>query len=139
MSRELLLHRRFFKTNYTIGKLSVDDVVFCDVLEDAVRDLGPHGEGKIPGKTAIPAGRYRVIVTYSPKLKRKLPLLLDVPFFEGIRMHAGRNQYSTEGCPILGDNKTVGEVINGKKYVDELTNWIEMWAKKGEETFITIV
>jgi hypothetical protein len=145
MSRELFLQRRYLKDTYTIGILSVDDVAFCDTLEDRVRDYNKDGdlndenEDKVYGETAIPYGRYRVIVTYSPKFKRKLPLLLGVPHFEGIRIHGGKYNTNTEGCILLGENKIKGGLINSKQYVDELTNWIEMWAKKGEETFITIV
>lgn len=95
MSRELLLQRRYFNEKYTIGRLSVDDEPFCDTLEDKVRDynmdgdLLDEGEGKIYGQTAIPYGRYRIVVSYSPKFKRDLPLLLAVPHFTGIRIHAG--------------------------------------------------
>ena len=143
--RELLLQRRYFKDTYTIGKLSVEDVPFCDVLEDVTRDLNhdgdlnDEGEAKVYGQTAIPFGRYRVIVSYSPKFNRRLPLLLDVPHFEGIRMHGGVHSGHTEGCLILGENKANGKVINSKYYVDLLTSWIEMWQKKGDETWITIV
>lgn len=145
MSRELLLQRRYLKDTYTIGRLSVDDVSYCDVLEDPVRDynkdgdLNDEGEGKIYGNTAIPYGRYRVIVNYSPKFNRKLPLLLSVPHFEGIRIHGGVHSGHTEGCLLLGENKTKGKLSNSKYYVDLLTSWIEMWQKRDEETWITIV
>ena len=62
---ELLLQRLYLKTEYTIGRLSVDGLYFCDTLEDRVRDLGR--EPKIPGRTAIPAGRYAVTVNRSPR------------------------------------------------------------------------
>ena len=143
--RELLLQRRYFKDTYTIGKLSVDGVPFCDVLEDKTRDLNhdgdlnDEGEGKVYGETAIPFGRYRVIVSYSPKFNKRLPLLLDVPHFDGIRMHGGVHSGHTEGCLILGENKEKGKISNSKYYVDLLTSWIEMWQKKGDETWITIV
>lgn len=145
MSRELLLQRRYLKDTYTIGKLSVDDVPLCDTLEDPVRDynmdgdLNDEGEGKIYGNTAIPYGRYRVVVSYSPKFKRKLPLLVAVPHFEGIRMHGGVHSGHTEGCLLLGENKLKGKLINSKYYVDLLTSWIEMWQMHNEETWITIV
>lgn len=145
MSRELLLQRRHLKDTYTIGKLSVEDVTFCDTLEDKVRDynhdgdLEDAGEQKISGDTAIPYGRYRVIVSYSPALKRKLPLLLDVPSFVGIRIHGGITNKNTSGCILVGENKLKGKLINSKSYVDTLTSWIEMWQKAGEDTWITIV
>ena len=80
---KLLLKRIAQKPNYTIGRLYIDGQYFCDTLEDAVR------EKKIAGKTAIPEGTYEVIVNRSPKFKRDLPLLIDVPNFEGIRIHRG--------------------------------------------------
>jgi hypothetical protein len=145
MSRELLLQRRYFKEEYTIGRLSVDDEPFCDSLEDKVRDynhdgdITDEGEGKVYGETAIPFGRYRVVVSYSPKFKRRLPLLMSVPSFEGIRIHGGVHAGHTLGCILLGENKLPGKLLNSKVYVDMLTSWIEMWQKNGEETWITIV
>lgn len=79
---ELLLQRLYLKTEYTIGRLSVDGLYFFDTLEDRVRDL--RSEPKIPGRTAISAGRYEVTVNRSPRFCRDLPRLLDVPGFTGI-------------------------------------------------------
>ena len=84
---ELLLQRLYLKTEYTIGRLSVDGLYFCDTLEDRVHDLSC--EPKIPGRTAIPAGRYEVTVNRSPRFGRDLPRLLDVPGFTGILIHRG--------------------------------------------------
>ena len=75
------LKRVAFKDTYTIGKLYLDGKFQGDTLEDKVRVLGAKGEGKVFGETAIPAGKYKVIITYSARFKRDLPLLLNVPFF----------------------------------------------------------
>ena len=145
MSRELLLQRRYFKDTYTIGRLSVDDEPFCDTLEDKVRDynmdgdLLDEGEGKIYGQTAIPYGRYRIIVSYSPKFKRDLPLLMSVPHFVGIRIHSGVHSGHTSGCILVGENKIKGGLINSRLYERELTTWLQMWQNMGEEIWITIV
>ena len=80
---ELLLERKYLKAAYTIGCLWIEGTRFCDTLEDRVRDL--KQEPKVPGATAIPAGRYEVIVNRSPRFGRDLPRLLDVPGFEGTR------------------------------------------------------
>ena len=145
MSRELLLQRRYFNPNYTIGKLSVDDEPFSDTLEDKVRDynkdgdLLDEGEEKVYGQTAIPYGRYRVVVTYSPKFKRKLPLLLSVLHFEGIRIHAANWPTELKGCIAPGENKVKGGVVNSRYYERQLTTWLSLWQSRGEDIFITIV
>lgn len=99
--------RTFKGSEYTIGKLYIDDNYFCDTLEDTVR---PKGE-KIYGKTAIPAGKYKVKKTYSPRFKKQLPEILNVPNFSGVRIHAGNTAKDTEGCILLGLNKTKGAVL----------------------------
>ena len=118
---ELTLIRKHFGDKYTIGKLSIDQVYTCDTLEDVVRDLkdinhdgdfDEEGEGKIYGKTAIPCGRYKVIVNLSRKLKRRLPLLLNVPGFSGIRIHGGKNETWSSGCILVGENSIKGQLVN---------------------------
>lgn len=128
---ELKLIRIYLSNNYTIGKLYINDKYFCDTLEDKVRDTNKDGkfddgEIKIHGDTAIPYGTYKVIVNYSNHFQRNLPLLLNVPSFEGIRMHRGNTADDTEGCILLGENKVKGKVINSTPYevtlTKELTN-----------------
>jgi len=107
---ELILIRKFFKDTYTIGRLYNESAAICATLEDRVRNLSDYnkdgdfddeGEGKVYGQTAIPCGRYEVIVNDSPKLKRRLPLLLDVPGFTGIRIHHGKNADWSSGCILV--------------------------------------
>lgn len=102
--------RTFKGAEYTIGKLYIDNQYFCDTLEDTVRKDGE----KVYGKTAIPSGMYRVKKTYSPRFKKVLPEILDVPNFSGVRIHAGNTAKDTEGCVLLGLNKTKGAVINSQ-------------------------
>ena len=100
---ELTLHRTKKRKHYTLGTLSIEGEPFCDTLEPAWRDIGSGGRGyKIAGKTAIPEGRYPVAVTRSPKFGQWLPLLLHVPRFEGVRIHAGNTAADTEGCILVG-------------------------------------
>jgi len=94
---QLRLTRKWRQGEATIGELDVDGAFACFTLEDQVRD----GE-KIPGRTAIPAGEYRVVITRSQRFQRHLPLLLDVPNFEGVRIHAGNTAADTEGCILVG-------------------------------------
>lgn len=105
--------RLFLGTEYTIGKLYIDGAYFCDTLEDKVR----VGE-KIAGKTAIPAGTYKVKMTWSPRFKRYLPEILNVPGFSGVRIHSGNTAKDTEGCLLLGLNKEKGKVLNSKNAVE---------------------
>ena len=83
---EMTLTRTAKRKNYTIGALNIDDEYFCDTLEPTWRDLGPSCPGhKIAGRTAIPEGRYPVVITWSPKFGQWLPLLLHVPLFPPTR------------------------------------------------------
>lgn len=133
---ELVLHRHYFGEEYTIGRLLVDGTYFCDTLEDRVRDLSQ--EIKIPGQTAIPAGRYEVIVNYSPRFKRDLPRLLNVPGFTGILIHRGNTPQDTSGCILLGENREKGKVLNSTFYELRLTALLKEAQERGERSFITI-
>lgn len=119
----LKLVRYYKKNDYTIGKLYVDGKYFCDTLEDKVRNLSK--EKKVYGKTAIPAGKYRVIMTYSPKFKREMPLILNVPHFTNIRIHPGNTADDTEGCLLVGENKVKGGLINSRIHSDRLNEMIQ--------------
>jgi len=93
----LLLQRSPSRNGTTIGRLSIDGTFFCFTCEDEIRE----GE-KIAGKTAIPAGRYKIIITESNRFGRLLPLLVNVPGFAGIRIHPGNTAADTEGCILPG-------------------------------------
>lgn len=97
---KLYLPRIVFKEDFTTGHLFVNNEWFCYSLEDKVRPKGV----KVYGKTAIPADIYEVVVTYSPKFKKMLPLILNVPMYTGIRMHGGVSANNSLGCILLGYN-----------------------------------
>ena len=90
--------------DYTIGRLSLDGRFLCYTLEDKVREVigEPVTSWKVQDKTAIPMGVYPVIITMSARFKVRLPLLLDVPGFSGIRIHTGNSSKDTEGCILVG-------------------------------------
>ena len=147
---ELVLKRIAKKKGYTIGKLYVKQsiideylrgekfIYICDTLEPQWRDYA-KGARKIKGKSAIPEGRYPVVITYSPKFKQWLPLLVNVPMFSGIRIHAGNDAVKdTQGCILVGENREVGKVLNSRKHVKIVKEKIVEAKDKGEGVWIEI-
>lgn len=140
---ELLLERKYPKSNYTVGNLYINGKFYCNILEDTVRDINKDGtfncgEFKISGHTAIPYGEYEIQVTYSPKFRRELPLLLNVKHFEGIRIHRGNTAEDSSGCLLPGENTQKGKVLNSTKYELELTKMIKECNLKKEKVIIKI-
>jgi hypothetical protein len=141
---ELRLKRLYPKKNYTIGKLYINGVAYCDTLEDPVRDhnkdgdLDDPGEGKVWGDTAIPYGTYELVATWSPKFQRMLPLVKDVKHFEGIRIHAGNTTTDTSGCILPGENKAPGMVLNSRPYEMHITSAVMLGMQRGEQVKIII-
>ncbi|MBO4827604.1 MAG: hypothetical protein J5506_10320 [Prevotella sp.] len=156
---ELILTRIAKKKDYTIGRLSLSPdpppeesgekkasptggclkgaSYFCDTLEPTWRDY-KHGGRKIKGCSAIPEGRYAVVISWSPKMKKWLPILLGVPMFKGIRIHAGNTAKDTEGCILVGQNLKKGMVLNSNTWLHRLKQKIVEAKDKGEAVWITI-
>lgn len=111
--------KRTDNTNCTIGNLSINGTFECYTLEDVDRGLtsqwpiGAIAELKIHGKTAIPTGKYEVVIGYSERFKRLLPLLLNVPGFAGIRIHPGNGPDDTEGCILVGQRVDGSRLAGG--------------------------
>lgn len=106
----LVLVRTTYTADSTLGVLLINGERFCVTLEDVVRD---RGAPKVYAKTAIPAGRYKVIVNLSKRFKRLMPLLLSVPGFEGVRIHGGNNELDTAGCILVAKNVVDDRTIQG--------------------------
>jgi hypothetical protein len=132
MGMELDLRRVELSAICTIGELYVDGEFECYTLEDAVRDR------KIPGETAIPPGRYQVVLNWSPRFKRILPLLVDVPGFEGVRIHPGNTAADTEGCILVGRVRDAAAVFQSKDAFDGLFLKLEAATIVGREIWITV-
>jgi hypothetical protein len=98
-----------FGDTYTIGKMTIDGIFFCYTLEDKVRSE------KIKGKTAIPEGTYSVIIDRSTRFGRDMPHILNVPNFEGIRIHSGNTDLDTDGCILIGLDWIKGNFIGRSK------------------------
>lgn len=126
---KLTLRRIAKKDTYTVGKLYIDGVYFCDTIEDKDRglyqkqDIQELRKIKVPSKTAIPTGIYKISLSIvSPKYsvkkiyqeicKGKVPRLLNVPGYEGVLIHIGNTAEDSAGCILVGQNKVVGKVIN---------------------------
>ena len=106
----------------TLGALYMDGVWACWTLEDAIREQKGQlvSAWKVPGQTAIPQGLYRVILTPSPKFQRVLPLIVDVPGFEGVRVHPGNGPADTDGCILVGTNRGDARITESVAAFDRL-------------------
>ncbi len=124
----------------TLGVLFCDGVYFSFTLEDPIREVAgaPVASWKVHGHTAIPAGRYRVMVTWSPRFNRVLPLLVAVPGFEGIRIHRGNRPQDTEGCILVGFQRAHAVVLDSKPAELELLRRLEAEQEAGREVWIDI-
>ena len=139
----ITLNRIAKKAKYTIGKLYINDQYFCDTLEDTDRGLTQSmteqqiRSKKVYGETAIPTGTYRIIISYSNKFKKQMPLLLNVPGFAGIRIHSGNTEKDSLGCILVGKNKAVGKVLESRDTYSKLFSILQE-ANKKETIKITI-
>lgn len=122
----LTLRRIANKKDYCIGRLYINGVYFCDTLEDTDRGLDDTmteediKEMKVYGQTAIPTGIYTVLLTYSPKYKKVMPLINNVKGYSGIRIHSGNTAKDTEGCLLVGKNTKVGMVTDSRNTYNAL-------------------
>ena len=128
----LKLNRIYKAPTYTIGNLYIDGKLFSDTLEDRIREDGV----KVYGETAIPFGTYRVIINKSNRFKCLMPLLLNVPNFEGIRIHSGNTDSDTSGCILVGNNTKKGMVTESKITFNKLMNVL---LREEEDIFIQIL
>lgn len=141
---EIRVKRIARKDGYTIGKMYINGAYFCDTLEDTDRGLNSAMSvdeiisKKRKGITAIPTGEYDVILSFSPKFKRVLPLLLNVKGYEYIRVHHGNFPSSTDGCLLVGENKIKGQIINSRATLEKLMSLFFECEKKKEKVTITI-
>ena len=132
----LVLKRTIFNDKETIGELSIDGKFYCWTLEDKDRGLEVGGK-KIKKETAIPKGIYEVAITWSNKFQRRMPILLNVPQFEGIRIHVGNSNVDTEGCILLGFKKTNNRIQSSREATNMFYSLLAEKLKK-EKVFITI-
>lgn len=141
MMLELRLNRKVLATAFTLGSMVFAGLQYYSV-EDTVRPLSHCTQttcaGKVGGKTAIPAGRYEVKDTYSPRFRRNVLTLVGVPGFQGIRIHSGNDADDTEGCIILGFRETEVGVAQSKAAMRQFNTDVRKELAKGTRVFLTI-
>lgn len=150
---ELYSIRTLFTDLSTISSLRIghsDASHQCWIIEDKDRGLTSEmsleeiKKIKVYGTTAIPYGRYEVVLTKSNRFSAQkgrtviTPQLLNVPGFEGIRIHPANLASQLEGCLAPGESKAPNRVINSRKAYDALEDKISSVLKTGERVFITI-
>ena len=157
---ELVLTRIAKRKAYTIGRLSIikevneeyktyeQEEYFCDTLEPPALEtkttVPKEAVLRSPAKArslkpfAIPEGRYAVVISWSPRFRAWLPILLGVPMFSGIRIHAGNTAKDTQGCILVGRNQLVGQVLESRKWLYELKQKIVEAKGRGEAVWLTI-
>lgn len=122
----LTLKRIANRPTYCIGKLYINGKYFADVLEDTDRGLDSTmteediKKIKVKGETAIPTGIYKIILNYSPKFKKVMPLITNVKGYSGVRIHTGNSAKDTEGCLLVGKNTIVGRLTDSKNTYNAL-------------------
>lgn len=145
---ELVLTRIAKRGTYTIGRLSIEGAYFCDTLEPAALEVKTSVAKETVLRSAkkaaalkpfaIPEGRYAVVISYSPKMREWLPILLGVPMFSGIRIHAGNTAKDTQGCILVGQNQKRGMVLNSRIWLRRLKEKIVEAKGRGEAVWITV-
>lgn len=141
----VFIKRNWRKPDYTIGRVFVNGSFLCNTLEPIDRHLfqgqpiAEIAKIKIPKKTAIPTGTYRLQISYSPKFKRDLIEILDVPGFSGVRFHAGNKVTDTEACVLPGMNTAIGMVTDSRKYETQLTSMVKGALDNNEDAYVTII
>lgn len=139
---EIRIERRYADSLRTISDLYVNNEFFCNILEDADRGLDSAmsleeiSKKKVHGKTAIPTGKYEVVISYSNRFQKLLPLLSGVPGYSGIRIHPGNTEADTEGCLLPGTADGL-KVVNSRSTFSKLFGIIKSSLAK-EKVYVTI-
>ena len=138
---QLTVEREPSTEESTPGSLFVNGVFECFTLEDVVREVPGVKvvDWKIAGRTAIPAGTYQVGIDFSNRFGKDMPHLLDVPGFDGVRIHSGNTSADTEGCILLGQNRNgLDEVINSRPAFNAFFPKLQQAINNGEQVSITV-
>jgi hypothetical protein len=138
---EILVQREPSTLESTPGTLSIDGAFECFTLEDVVREVPgrPVSTWKIQNETAIPVGLYQVIVDFSSRFQLDMPHVLNVPGFDGIRIHSGNTAADTDGCVLLGQQRNgLDDVINSRAAFDAFFPKLQAAISRGEPVTLTV-
>lgn len=137
---EILLQREPSTLQSTSGALSIDGAFECFTLEDVVREMPgkPVSTWKIAGQTAIPVGTYQVVIDFSTRFQRPMPHVLNVPGFDGVRIHSGNTAADTEGCVLLGKNRAPDDVTESRDAFAGFFPKLQAAINRGEQVRIVV-
>ena len=135
---QLDLKRTTFNPDCTLGVLSVDGVFECFTLEDPYRQLDNGTVDKWKGATAIPTGVYEVVIDFSQRFKREMPHVINVPQFEGIRIHPGNTAADTEGCILIGRTKGTESIGESRAAFDAFFPKLQAALAAGDTVHLTV-
>lgn len=140
---EIFIRRNDRQPGRTISTFEYSGVTIFS-LEDTDRNLKSDmplagiKEIKVPGKTAIPYGRYEVGISYSNRFKKLMPIVFNVPGFSGIRIHSGNTEEDTEGCPLVGLSRSTDAVLQSRIAYSRFFEWLEK-TLKAEKVWLNVV
>jgi hypothetical protein len=132
---QLELKRHWLTLESSIGELFVDGVFECFTLEDRYR---PPPEPKVPRETCIPVGEYEVVITHSPRFGVLMPLVLNVPGFEGVRIHPGNTARDTDGCILVGHGRAADAITQSRVTYDALFNKLRAAIDAGQQVHLAV-
>lgn len=127
-----VLTRMQLDPDVTIGELRIGGVHVCWTVEDAEREV------KIKGETCIPRGKYQIKRTWSNRFQQTMPQLMDVPNFEGIRIHPGNTAHDTEGCILPGMERRPKGVGSSQLAYREILKWLDAIEYQGLEAWVVV-
>ena len=135
---KFLLQRDVCAPGFTLGRLFVEGMMYGFTCEDQDRKLEEEPGAKILKRTAIPRGLYRLTLSFSNRFQKVMPLIKDVPGFDGVRIHGGNDQYDTEGCPLLGKTRTAVGVMHCAEVNGALIEFIRKAEDQGDAVWIEV-
>jgi len=141
---EIEVVRKEFYPECTHGELYIDDEYLCDTLEDQDRDFNKDGditdkgEGKVYGQTAIPRGRYELVLKVSARFGKTLPTILNVHGFSGVLIHSGNTPEETKGCILLGARQKRGRVMSSRYFMLRFMEFVKPAFEEGEKIYLSV-